>query len=92
MLVSTDHGIIDSETGLPPVDNVEAPAYPAEAQATFDAKVEERIAGIYPPCSAFEAWFVSTALDDNAFERIAEALNADEAPLAPPPPPPAPPV
>jgi hypothetical protein len=65
MLVSTDHGIIDSETGLPPVDNVEAPAYPAEAQATFDAKVEER---------------------------IAEALNADEAPLAPPPPPPAPPV
>jgi hypothetical protein len=65
MLVSTDHGIIDSETGLPPVDDVEAPAYPAEAQATFDAKVEER---------------------------IAEALNADEAPLAPPPPPPPPPV
>jgi hypothetical protein len=64
MLVSTDHGIIDSETGLPPVDNVEAPAYPAEAQATFDAKVEER---------------------------IAEALNADEAPLAPTPPPPPPP-
>jgi hypothetical protein len=65
MLVSTDHGIIDSETGLPPVDDVEAPAFPAEAQATFDAKVEER---------------------------IAEALNADEAPLAPPPPPPPPPV
>jgi hypothetical protein len=65
MRVSTDHGIIDSETGLPPVDDVEAPAYPAEAQATFDAKVEER---------------------------IAEALNADEAPLAPPPPPPPPPV
>jgi hypothetical protein len=65
MLVSTDHGIIDSETGLPPVDDVEAPAFPAEEQATFDAKVEER---------------------------IAEALNADEAPLAPPPPPPPPPV
>ena len=31
-------------------------------------------AGIYPPCSAFEAWFVSTALDDDAFGRIAEAL------------------
>jgi glutamate-1-semialdehyde 2,1-aminomutase len=31
-------------------------------------------AGVYPPCSAFEAWFVSTALDDAAFERIAEAL------------------
>ena len=33
-------------------------------------------AGVYPPCSAFEAWFVSAALDDTAFERIAEALPA----------------
>lgn len=33
-------------------------------------------AGVYPPCSAFEAWFVSTALDDDAFERIAAALPA----------------
>ena len=24
--------------------------------------------GVYPPCSAFEAWFVSTALDDAAFD------------------------
>jgi len=31
-------------------------------------------AGVYPPCSAFEAWFVSAVLDDDAFERIAEAL------------------
>jgi glutamate-1-semialdehyde 2,1-aminomutase len=31
-------------------------------------------AGIYPPPSAFEAWFVSAALDDEAFERIASAL------------------
>jgi glutamate-1-semialdehyde 2,1-aminomutase len=31
-------------------------------------------AGVYPPCSAFEAWFVSTALDDDAFERIAAGL------------------
>jgi glutamate-1-semialdehyde 2,1-aminomutase len=31
-------------------------------------------AGVYPPCSAFEAWFVSTALDDSAFDRIAAAL------------------
>ena len=30
-------------------------------------------AGVYPPCSAFEAWFVSTALDDDAFDRIADA-------------------
>ncbi len=33
-------------------------------------------AGVYPPCSAFEAWFVSAALDDTAFERIADALPA----------------
>jgi glutamate-1-semialdehyde 2,1-aminomutase len=33
-------------------------------------------AGVYPPCSAFEAWFVSTALDDDAFGRIADALPA----------------
>jgi glutamate-1-semialdehyde 2,1-aminomutase len=31
-------------------------------------------AGVYPPPSAFEAWFVSTALDDDAFDRIAAAL------------------
>ncbi|MFA5710844.1 glutamate-1-semialdehyde 2,1-aminomutase [Mycolicibacterium sp.] len=33
-------------------------------------------AGVYPPCSAYEAWFVSAALDDDAFARIAEALPA----------------
>ncbi|HTM84453.1 MAG TPA: glutamate-1-semialdehyde 2,1-aminomutase [Mycobacterium sp.] len=31
-------------------------------------------AGIYPPCSAFETWFVSAALDEEAFDRIATAL------------------
>ncbi len=31
-------------------------------------------AGVYPPPSAFEAWFVSAALDDEAFDRIAAAL------------------
>ncbi|MBI3225658.1 MAG: glutamate-1-semialdehyde 2,1-aminomutase [Mycolicibacterium cosmeticum] len=41
--------------------------YPAFFHALLDA-------GIYPPCSAFETWFVSTALDDHAFDRIAEAL------------------
>ena len=30
--------------------------------------------GVYLPPSAFESWFVSTALDDNAMEQIAEAL------------------
>ncbi|MGV0836619.1 glutamate-1-semialdehyde 2,1-aminomutase [Mycolicibacterium thermoresistibile] len=33
-------------------------------------------AGVYAPPSAFEAWFVSTALDDEAFDRIAAALPA----------------
>lgn len=31
-------------------------------------------AGVYPPCSAYETWFVSAALDDDAFEHIAAAL------------------
>ncbi len=30
--------------------------------------------GVYAPPSAFEAWFVSAALDDDAFSRIADAL------------------
>jgi glutamate-1-semialdehyde 2,1-aminomutase len=32
--------------------------------------------GVYLPPSAFECWFVSTALDDQAVERIADALPA----------------
>lgn len=32
--------------------------------------------GVYPPPSAFEAWFVSAALDDEAFSVIADALPA----------------
>ena len=32
--------------------------------------------GVYAPPSAFETWFVSTALDDDAFARIADALPA----------------
>ena len=39
-------------------------------------------AGVYPPCSAFEAWFVSAALDDGAFARIADALPAAAAAAA----------
>nr|WP_278250799.1 MULTISPECIES: glutamate-1-semialdehyde 2,1-aminomutase [unclassified Actinopolyspora] len=30
--------------------------------------------GVYPPPSAFECWFVNSAMDDTAFEVIAEAL------------------
>ena len=33
-------------------------------------------AGVYPPPSAFEAWFVSAALDGDAFGVIAGALPA----------------
>lgn len=43
--------------------------YPAFFHALLDA-------GVYPPCSAFETWFVSAALDDVAFDRIADALPA----------------
>lgn len=41
--------------------------FPAFFHALLDA-------GIYPPPSAFETWFVSTVLDDEAFDRIATAL------------------
>jgi glutamate-1-semialdehyde 2,1-aminomutase len=30
--------------------------------------------GVYPPPSAFEAWFVNAAMDDEAFDVIAAAL------------------
>ncbi|MGW5387823.1 glutamate-1-semialdehyde 2,1-aminomutase [Nocardia sp. NPDC003963] len=43
--------------------------YPAFFHALLDG-------GIYAPPSAFEAWFVSAALDDAAFDRIAAALPA----------------
>jgi glutamate-1-semialdehyde 2,1-aminomutase len=39
-------------------------------------------AGVYPPPSAFETWFVSAALDDAAFETIAAALPAAAAAAA----------
>ncbi|WP_024801980.1 glutamate-1-semialdehyde 2,1-aminomutase [Nocardia sp. BMG51109] len=38
--------------------------------------------GVYPPPSAFECWFVSTALDEDAFARIAAALPAAAAAAA----------
>jgi glutamate-1-semialdehyde 2,1-aminomutase len=43
--------------------------FPAFFHALLDA-------GVYPPPSAFETWFVSAALDDEAFDRIAAALPA----------------
>ena len=41
--------------------------FPAFFHALLDA-------GVYAPPSAFETWFVSAALDDDAFAHIAEAL------------------
>ncbi|KUI02613.1 glutamate-1-semialdehyde aminotransferase [Mycolicibacterium acapulense] len=41
--------------------------FPAFFHALLDA-------GVYAPPSAFETWFVSTALDNEAFDRIAAAL------------------
>ena len=32
--------------------------------------------GVYAPPSAYEAWFVSAALDEDAFSQIADALPA----------------
>jgi glutamate-1-semialdehyde 2,1-aminomutase len=43
--------------------------FPAFFQALLDR-------GVYGPPSAFEAWFVSAALDDEAFEVLASALPA----------------
>ena len=36
--------------------------------------VTQREAGVYLPPSAFEAWFVSAAHDDEALSRMSEAL------------------
>jgi glutamate-1-semialdehyde 2,1-aminomutase len=41
--------------------------------AFFHALLER---GVYPPPSAYEAWFVSTALDDDCWQTIADALPA----------------
>ena len=41
--------------------------FPAFFHALLDA-------GVYPPPSAYETWFVSAALDDGAFDEIAAAL------------------
>ncbi|MFR9675414.1 glutamate-1-semialdehyde 2,1-aminomutase [Streptomyces sp. TR06-5] len=42
-------------------------------KAFFHSMLEQ---GVYLPPSAFESWFVSTALDEQALEQIAEALPA----------------
>jgi glutamate-1-semialdehyde 2,1-aminomutase len=57
----------------------------AKASATgrfrrfFHALLER---GVYPPPSAFEAWFVNTAMTDEAFDVIAAAMPAAAAAAA----------
>ncbi len=58
----------------PVTDYAEAKAAQTHRFAPFFHALLER--GVYPPPSAFEAWFVSAALDDAAFETIAAALPA----------------
>ncbi|MBC3189585.1 glutamate-1-semialdehyde 2,1-aminomutase [Pseudonocardia sp. C8] len=56
-------------TGYADAKAAETWRYPAFFHAMLDH-------GVYPPPSAFEGWFVSTALDDDAFERIETGLAA----------------
>jgi glutamate-1-semialdehyde 2,1-aminomutase len=59
----------ESVTDFTSAKETETWRYPAFFHALLDA-------GVYPPCSAFETWFVSTALDEAAFDRMAAALPA----------------
>ncbi|AUH44900.1 glutamate-1-semialdehyde 2,1-aminomutase [Streptomyces sp. CMB-StM0423] len=61
-----------TDSGSPVIDYEGAKAQRTEQfTAFFHAMLAE---GVYLPPSAFECWFVSTALDDVAMERIARAL------------------
>ncbi|HXT46615.1 MAG TPA: glutamate-1-semialdehyde 2,1-aminomutase [Pseudonocardiaceae bacterium] len=65
-VVFTDAGPVRDYTGVQASQTWRFPAL-------FHALLEH---GVYAPPSAFEAWFVSAALDDEAFEVIAAALPA----------------
>jgi glutamate-1-semialdehyde 2,1-aminomutase len=57
------------------VDVVDYDSAKTQDPAAFKAFFHEMLArGVYLPPSAFESWFVSTALDDEALEHIADAL------------------
>jgi glutamate-1-semialdehyde 2,1-aminomutase len=59
----TDNDVVDYESAR----TLSAPAY----AAFFHAMLER---GVYLPPSPYEAWFLSAAHDDEALDRIAEAL------------------
>ncbi|MDG3016061.1 glutamate-1-semialdehyde 2,1-aminomutase [Speluncibacter jeojiensis] len=61
-------------TGTPVTDYATAKATHTWRYAPFFHALLER--GVYAPPSAFETWFVSSALDDDAFETIADAMPA----------------
>ncbi|MDN5858178.1 MAG: glutamate-1-semialdehyde 2,1-aminomutase [Pseudonocardia sp.] len=61
-------------TGGPVLDYAGAQAAQTWRFPAFFHALLER--GVYPPPSAFEAWFVSAALDDDAFAVIEAALPA----------------
>lgn len=69
-----------ADAGTPVVDYAGVKATQTDRFAPFFHALLER--GVYPPPSAFEAWFVSAALDDDAFARIADALPAAAAAAA----------
>jgi len=57
------------------VDVVDYDSAKTQDAAAFKAFFHAMLArGVYLPPSAFESWFVSTALDDDALEQIAAAL------------------
>jgi glutamate-1-semialdehyde 2,1-aminomutase len=67
-------------TDIPVIDFATAKAAETWRYPAFFHALLER--GVYPPPSAFETWFVSAALDDAAFDRIASALPAAAAAAA----------
>ena len=59
-----------------PVTNYDA-ARAAQSNAVYAAFFHSMLdAGVYLPPSAFEAWFVSAALDEAALDRVTSALPA----------------
>jgi glucans biosynthesis protein len=72
--LSIGTGLLDNKEEFPFFREfwIETPE-PGADKIIFHALLD---AGVYAPPSAFEAWFVSAVLDDDAFEKIAAALPA----------------
>jgi glutamate-1-semialdehyde 2,1-aminomutase len=66
-LFSVFLGSTEPVTNFTEAKRVSSPAYAAFFHAMLDA-------GVYLPPSPYEAWFVSAAHDDDALDRIADAL------------------